>query len=197
MQKNSPNFPRLPRVAQITTSHCGPAVLEMLIRFLGFNVTQEEIVDSINVASKLDTHGVTVAELGEATRILFPNLQFWFKEHSNTADLNNIINKYKYPVAIEWQGIFLEYSDDDNGHYSIVTHIDLDKNSLLIFDPYPPFAKSDRKFQITQVEPRWWEINEVLDLETNQFKDIRDDHMMFIVTPKDELFPVELGMMKG
>src|SRR5258708_32663034 len=131
----------------------------MLNRILVFNVTQEEIVYSINVASKLDTHGVTVAELGEATRILFPNLHFWFKEHSNIADLNNIINKYKHPVAIEWQGIFLENRDDDNGDYSIVTHIDLDKNSLLKFDPYPPFPKRNKKVHITHAELKSWEQN--------------------------------------
>lgn len=191
------NFPNLKRVSQKTLSHCGPAVLEMLISFLGREIDQEEFVDAVGIRDKLPTNGMLISEMGTAVRILAPEMQFWFKENSSLSELRRLVMNYKYPAGVEWQGVFYEEADEDNGHYSVVTYIDTTNNIIMLADPYERFAGSDRIFHILEFEDRWWDENEVRDPETGNTRYERDYHMMFVVTPKEATWPEELQMTRG
>jgi ABC-type bacteriocin/lantibiotic exporter with double-glycine peptidase domain len=191
------HFPEVKRVVQKTSSHCGPAVLEMLLSFVGKDIDQEEVVNAVNIADKLLTHGMFVSEMGNAVRILAPDMQFWFKQNSSLSDLRQLVMNYKYPAGVEWQGVFYEDEDDDNGHYCVVTYIDTSNNIIMLADPYKRFAGSDRIFHILEFEDRWWDENEIRDPETGSTRYERDYHTMIVVTPKEETWPEELEMTRG
>jgi hypothetical protein len=190
-------FPELKRVIQKTSSHCGPAVLEMLLSFVGIEVSQEEIVEAGGVSEKLPTHGIFVSEMGNAIAVLAPGMQFWYKHYCSLSELRQVVMNYKYPAGVEWQGVFYEDADEDNGHYSVVTYVDSTNNIIMLADPYKRFAGSDRIFHILEFEDRWWDENEIRNLETNEVSYERDYHTMFVITPKNESWPEELGMSRG
>jgi len=199
MQKlfSNSHFPELRRVSQKTSSHCGPAVLEMLLSFIGIDIDQDKFVEAAEVGPKLETHGMTISEMGKAVNKLAPGAAFWFKQNSSLSDLSQVVRHYKYPAGVEWQGVFYDDADEDNGHYSVVTHIDTVNNIVMLADPYMRFAGSDRIFHILEFEDRWWEENEIRDPNTGSVRQERDYHMMIIVTPKDGTFPESLGMTRG
>lgn len=193
----NPFFPMMRRVEQRTSSHCAPAVLEMLSSFVGREVNQDAFVEAAGVADKLQTYGMTVDEMGRATTQLLPDFQFWYKHHSTLSELTEIVKVHKYPVGVEWQGVFYEDADEDNGHYSIVTHIDTINNIIVLADPYKRFAGSDRSFHILEFEERWWDENEIIDQWSGRHNIVRDEHTMFLITPKQIYFPEILGMNRG
>lgn len=185
------------RVEQITVSHCGPAVCVMLLSFLGVDLSQESIVEAAGVNSKIEEFGILVPEMGRAIKYLVPQFQFWYKENSTLTDLKEIIRSHKYPVGVEWQGVFYEDADEDNGHYSIVTHIDTINNLIVLTDPYKRFAGIDRTFHVLEFENRWWDENEIHDSQTGKTELVRDYHMMFLVTDKNASFPESIGMIRS
>lgn len=190
------NFPHLPRLTQISNSHCGPATIQMLLRNLGYDINQEDVVEAGDSSLKrIHKVGMNIWELALATKRLVPDTQFWMKDNTNIWQLKQMVEKY--PVGVEWQGEFLEYDDDDNGHYSVVTNIDDWDNLVYIADPYEKFAGRDRKIPLSRFEELWWDVNEIRDLKTGRINHIKDYHMMFVITPKDEKFPLETGMIRG
>ena len=185
------------RVCQKTNSHCGPAVLEMLFSFVGAYFDQDEFVHTIGKdEDSLKVYGMTVAEMSKASKMLAPEYNFWFKENSSLSDLQQIVKEYGFPVGIEWQGVFYEDADEDDGHYSVVTYVDTVNNIIMLSDPYKRFAGSDRTFHIMEFDHRWWDENEVVDRELNRKFITREEHMMFLVTPKEAIFPETLGMIR-
>jgi len=194
MHYNNPYFPGLKRIRQISGSHCGPAVLSMLLSHCGSEINQEALVEASEVRHNLESYGMTVEEMGKAVRSIAPQLQFWYKENSNIEDVETIINLHKYPVGIEWQGVFYEDEDEDNGHYSIVTNIDRTNKIITLADPYDRFAGTDRSFHLDEFETRWWDENEVFDPAMGERRIVRDEKMIFIVTPNGETFPHIFGM---
>lgn len=151
---------------------------------------------------------MTIDELGKIIKTLYPELQFWYKFNSTISDLSQMINTYKYPVGIEWQGIF-DYSDDedetkllypdiddDPGHIAIVTAIDTLNNTIKVADPDQHYYLKDRKFSILQFERRWWDINQIVDPITKKTKEVDDYHPMFIITSNNTDFPQFLNMSK-
>lgn len=197
MQKNLPeNFPHLPRIKQISNFHCGPAVVQMLLGYLGYDIGQEDIVEAGGSSLKrLHKIGMNVWELAVAVKNLAPDLQFWMKDNTTIEELKQMVKKY--PMAVEWQGEFLEYDDDDNGHYSVVTHIANWDNLVFIADPYDKFAGKDRKIPLSRFEELWWDINKIRNPKTDRINHVKDYHMMFTITPKDEKLPREVGMVRG
>jgi len=142
------------RVEQISSSHCGPASCVMLLSFLGVDLSQESIVEMGGASYKVEEYGMLISEMGRAVGRLFPQFQFWYKEGSSLQDLTKIIKDYKYPVAVEWQGVFYEDADEDDGHYSVITHIDTTNNIIMLSDPYKRFAGTDRMFHVFEFESR-------------------------------------------
>jgi len=190
-------FPKMKRVKQITTDHCGPAVIEELFSFLGIRVSQTAAVKTIRAQEKIKKVGLNVDDLARATKFLSKGtLTFWRKSNAKITDINKAINKYKYPVGVEWQGVFHEFSDEDNGHYAVVTKIDTEKDYMRIADSFHAFAGVDRRFEISLFVKRWWDVNQVKVVGHTRPRNLKDTKMMFVITPKGETWPKKLGMAK-
>lgn len=180
-------FPTLKRVKQVTSAHCGPAVLVSLFSFLGVRTSQARIVRSLRAENKIKENGLVIKDLARAVRIIGKGqFTFWKKEGATIGDLKTTINKYQFPVGVDWQGVFYEDEEGDNGHYSIVTEVNKNKGYLKLSDPYKRFWGLDRKFKITDFEKRWWDVNGL----------IYDKKLMFLITSKKETFPKYLGMVR-
>lgn len=184
-------FPEMKRVRQISSYHCGPAVLSELFSYVGRNVSQVAVVRSLRAQKKIKKFGLNIDDLAKATNLLGKKeILFWKKRNSTISDVFNVINKYKHPVGVEWQGVFYEDEDEDNGHYGVITKVDMVNNYLRICDSYSSFAGVDRRFKIKVFEKRWWDVNKI------KGKNITDKKMMFIITKKGETWPKKLGMRK-
>lgn len=194
---SSGDFPNMKRVAQITSAHCAPAVLRMLLSFWGVKIYQKEIVRAAGLDfGWLKVHGMNLKQVAEVVEKIAPDMQFWSKQRSSMGDLDLLVNQYKIPVGVEWQGIFGEYADDDDGHYSVITYLNLAENKIKLADPFGPFSEEDRVFTIKQFDTRWWDNNEIHGESTQPHFEY-DENLMFIIAPKIETYPETLGMVRG
>lgn len=195
------------RIGQIDDAHCGPAVIQMLLSNIGIAVTQPQIAAAGNAQERILEYGMRIDQMELAIKMLSPHAQFWYKEHSHIRDIQTILSR-GYPVGVEWQGDFSDdeeeeerddsdFNKDDPGHYSVITHIDEAKDELIIVDPYKNFSEQDRIFSINEFIERWWDTNEVFNPLTQTTSLVKDHHMIFIITFKDTLFPMELGMLRS
>jgi len=189
-------FSRLRRIQQITENHCGPAVMQMLLENIGVNVSQEEITEAAGATHTIETHGTRVDQLAKAVQELAPIAKLWYKEKASVEDLEYVLNECKFPVGVEWQGLFEDIDDDDEdyGHYSIIAHIDKVKDEIIVVDPYKDFVDQSRIVKMSLFLNRWWDFNEVKDLETGEKEFKKDEQLFFVVTPLSITFPAELGM---
>jgi hypothetical protein len=199
-------FPSMTRVKQISIYACGPATLEMLFSFVGIKVTQISIIRSIRAWNKIKLYGIDVKDMAKAVSIAGrKKYSFWRKQNASISNLNRVVNKYRYPVGVEWQGVFYENEDEDSGHYGVVTKVDItdaDKKLgfLRIADPffngYFRYNGIDRKFKVSEFKKKWWDVNEVKISGRKKTRQIKDVRMMFLITPKDETWPRKLKMVK-
>lgn len=189
-------FSRLRRIEQITENHCGPAVLQMLLENIGINAAQEEITEAAGATYTIETHGTRVDQLAKAVQQLAPIAKLWYKENATEVNLEYVLDTCKYPVGVEWQGLFDDEDDDDEdyGHYSIVANIDRTKDELIIVDPYKDFVDQNRIIRMSTFLSRWWDFNEVKNPETGEKIFKKDEQLFFVVTPLSTTFPAELGM---
>jgi ABC-type bacteriocin/lantibiotic exporter with double-glycine peptidase domain len=189
-------FSRLRWIQQITENHCGPAVLEMLLGNIGVNVSQQEITDAAGATHTIETHGTRVDQLAKAVQQLVPIAKLWFKEKASLDDIFYVLEEAKYPVGVEWQGLFEDMDDDDDdyGHYSIVAHIDKARGELIVVDPYKDYIDQNRIIKISTFQERWWDFNEVKDPQTGEMTFKKDERLFFVVVPLAVSFPAELGM---
>lgn len=195
------SFPNLPRLAQLNGFYCGPATLQMLCAFWGKKISQKEVIRASKTGRKIKSRGMTIEELGIAIDKLTPDLKFWSKYKATVEELSQLINLFKIPVGVEWQGIF-DYpaskrfadEDDDPGHLAVITYLDIKKNLIKIADPDRHYAGRDRSFKVLQFERRWWDINLVTNPLTKKTHQQDDYHAMFILTSRKTTFPEQLGM---
>ena len=190
-------FSRLRRIEQISENHCGPAVIQMLLENIGLSVSQETITAAAGATDTIAEQGTRVDQLAQAVRALAPSARLWYKEKATLADLVYVLDEQKYPVGVEWQGLFDEDEDefdDDYGHYSVISHIDLARGELIVVDPYKDFADQDRILSTRVFQKRWWDENEVKQPETGELVYKRDEQLFFVVAPGDVTFPAELHM---
>jgi hypothetical protein len=189
-------FSRLRRIEQITENHCGPAVLQMLLENIGINAAQEEITEVAGASQTIESHGTRVDQLAKAVQQLAPIAKLWYKEKATVADLEYVLDVCKYPVGVEWQGLFEDMDDDDDdyGHYSIIANIDQAKDELIVVDPYKDFVDQSRIIKMSTFLNRWWDFNEVKDPETGEKTFKKDEQLFFVVAPLSVTFPAELGM---
>ena len=189
-------FSRLRRIEQITENHCGPAVIQMLVENIGVTVSQEEITEAAGATHTIATHGTRVDQLAKAVHRFAPDAKLWYKEHASPEDLEYVLDVCKFPVAVEWQGLFGDEDDDDDdyGHYSIIAHIDRGKDELIIVDPYKDFIDQSRIVSMSLFLTRWWDFNEVKDPQTGEKVFKKDEQLFFVVVPRTVTFPDELGM---
>jgi hypothetical protein len=200
---NTPrDYFKLKRTTQITESHCGPATIQMLLSNVGVDVTQDKVAEAGDATELIERNGMRVDQLARAVVLLASEVEFWYKMHAELSDLIALITEHQYPVGVEWQGIFdddEEDTSDDNdyGHYSLISHIDIEKQALIVVDPYKDFVSRDRILSFDEFVERWWDYNEVMNIETGKPELVKDTHLMFIVTPKDVTFPEQLGMVRA
>jgi hypothetical protein len=189
-------FSRLRRIQQITENHCGPAVTQMLLENIGVNVSQEEITEAAGATHTIEAHGTRVDQLAKAVHELAPIAKLWYKEKASVEDLEYVLDEQKFPVGVEWQGLFEDMDDDedDYGHYSIIAHIDKVKDEIIVVDPYKDFVDQSRIVKMSLFVNRWWDFNEVKDPETGEKEFKKDEQLFFVVTPLSTAFPAELGM---
>ncbi len=190
-------FSHLRIIQQISENHCGPAVTQMLLENIGVAVTQEQITEAAGAAATIAEHGTRVDQLAKAVHELALDARLWYKEKATLRDLKYVLEEARFPVGVEWQGIFdedPEEFDDDYGHYSVVAHIDEERDELIVMDPYKDFIDQNRIIKISVFLKRWWDYNQVKDPRTGRLIDKRDEDLFFVVVPKDVSFPAELGM---
>ena len=195
-QPDPKKFSRLRRIEQISENHCGPAVIQMLLEDLGVNATQEEITEAAGATFTIETHGTRVDQLAKAVKQLAPIAKLWYKEKASPEDLEYVLNICKFPVGVEWQGLFddMDDEDEDYGHYSIIANIDKAKDEIIIVDPYKDFVDQNRIVKMSTFLNRWWDFNEVKDLETGEKTFKKDEQLFFVVAPLSVTFPDELQM---
>lgn len=187
------------KTVQITDSHCGPAVIQMLLSNLGHEHTQDEITRAAGVVTTIARNGTRVDQLAQAVRRLIPETIFWFKEHATLDDIRTILREYKFPVGVEWQGVFGQKSSgrlETDGHYSVITSIDDEKRYITMVDPYEDFKIKDRVISIHRFVRLWWDTNNYV-LKNNKVKIIKDTRLLFVITPYTFQFPKEMGMKTG
>jgi len=186
---------------QETMAYCGPAMVQTLLDFLGVKVKQTEVVAAARAKSRVMQKGVKPEQLVRAVRRLVPGMEGWLKQNATVDDMDQVINRYGYPVGVNWQGLFynsvaeekkLAVVGNDPGHYSCVIGIDQRDNEIVVQDPYPDFAKQPRKFALRWFVSRWWDMLEEKDNQTGKSKKLYTRHLMMIVAPGEELFPEKL-----
>jgi len=195
-QPDPKRFDRLRWIEQITENHCGPAVIQMLLENIGVTITQEEITEAAGATHTISSHGTRVDQLAKAVNELAPHARLWYKEKGTPADLEYVLEVCKFPVGVEWQGLFgdVDEEDDDYGHYSIISYIDKWKAELIVVDPYKDFVDQNRILKMSIFLNRWWDYNEIQDPETGERSFKKDEQLFFVVTPRAVSFPFELGM---
>jgi hypothetical protein len=168
----------------------------MLLENIGINAAQEEITEVAGASQTIESHGTRVDQLAKAVQQLAPIAKLWYKEKATVADLEYVLDVCKYPVGVEWQGLFEDMDDDDDdyGHYSIIANIDQAKDELIVVDPYKDFVDQSRIIKMSTFLNRWWDFNEVKDPETGEKTFKKDEQLFFVVAPLSVTFPAELGM---
>ncbi|HKC04502.1 MAG TPA: cysteine peptidase family C39 domain-containing protein [Patescibacteria group bacterium] len=191
-------LPKMARMKQIDNYSCGAAVIAMLYSFLGVRVSQKGMIASLRAQKKIKRFGLNTKDLARAVKIAGKGgFIFWKKANATTRDLISITEKHKFPVGVEWQGVFYEDADEDDGHYAIVTQVNKEKGYLRIADPFRKFAGVDRRFKIKDFLKRWWDQNDISIAGTSKKRRINDRRVMFVITPKGETWPKKLGMVKA
>ena len=75
--------------------------------------------------------------------------------------------------------------------------MDVEKQELIVVDPYKDFVSQDRIFSIDSFIERWWDTNEVVAPRAGKAKLVEDYHMLFVITFRDAVFPEKLRMKRG
>ncbi len=184
---------------QISESHCGPAVLQMLLGNIGIDISQQAIAEAAGITKTIARDGTRIDHMVKAIENLHINARLWYKAQSTIQDIGLLLDTYRYPVGVEWQGLFETEDtevDGTSGHYSIVTRVDGQNKALIIVDPYKDFAAQDRIIRNTTFLKRWWDENEI-DTASGKVKTIRDNQVLFIVTPLSIQLPESLQILSG
>lgn len=155
------------RVRQISDSHCGVAALEILLRHKGVPLGQRELSKLAGVERQIYQRGVKVEDLAEAVERSGVGLRVNFQRDANLRDLEAWVSQ-GHLVGVEWQGLFRDEDDETaqkwaklgySGHYSVVKAINVEKDVLVMTDPYRAFFERDRVFSAKWFEGRWWDWN--------------------------------------
>jgi hypothetical protein len=110
--------------------------------------------------------------------------------HSTVEDLRDLIEKYLLPVGVEWRGRFLEPDGRiwEEGHYSLVTHVNLSEGTLEVIDPYAPGVNLLSMNDLIPIDvflERWWDTNPIPTLENPAVvAELRDDKLLYVLVPR-------------
>jgi hypothetical protein len=199
-------FPEMRRVCQKNEYYCGPAVLDMLISPYGLSFDQDEVVRVLHAEDRVKEKGLLLSELAEAVKILVPKHRLWYKRNSTISELSTLVNRYELPVGVEWQGIFdkvtiedyakhgYEQGDDDAGHYSVITGVDVADDWVMLANPFMNNGTDDQ-LTVLEFKRRWWDINEIMSPKTHAVQEMDDYHALFVITEIDDGTPELFHMM--
>lgn len=206
---------------QISESHCGPAVIQMLLNRLGIEATQQEIAEAGGATNLIELNGMRVDQLALAVHRIAPRVWFYYKDRSTIAELVHVVNDYHLPAGVEWQGVFDDEDEDDEpdedeedeetdeeaerlmdgesedsdyGHYSLVIRANRRRSQLIITDPYKDYFSQARVFDFALFDERWYDYNEVPNPLSGKSILVKDDHLFFVIVPRNASFPKRLGM---
>lgn len=175
----------------------------MLLAQRGVAANQDRLTELAEIETTISVHGARVDQLARAVERLREGVCLWRKDRTTLADLAALIRDYRTPAGVEWQGLFEDDEADedfaaaDYGHYSIVTRIDPQRNSLTLRDPYPDFCHKDRVFAMDWFVSRWWDVNLAPAPATGILRPVEDRRVMFVVAGERARFPARLGMTRA
>lgn len=216
-QVNSLSFSRS---RQETGSFCGPAVIQMMLSSLGIDKSQREISDAYAAYEVVMKEGIPLKGLAKSIKSLGLDVTVWQKYNSSVDDITKLIET-GIPVGFDWQGIFDhdEYGDEywnfksrwktwwevkrgipqlsgDQGHYCIALEVNNEKGFLRFADPYGHYAGKDRFVALWEFEERWWDDRLDKDDQGNVIR-VLEEKLIFVVTKKEDEFPLNLGMERA
>jgi hypothetical protein len=170
--------------------HCGPATIEMMYSLYGIRKSQDEIARAIGDVERIIERGCSVPEMALAVERLTPNYVVLGKQHGSIADLRDLVEKYLLPVGVEWRGRFLEPDGRiwEEGHYSLVTHVNLSEGTLEVIDPYSPGVNLLSMNDLIPIDlflQRWWDTNPIpTPGNPAVITEIRDDQLLYVLVPR-------------
>jgi predicted double-glycine peptidase len=103
------------------SDYCGPASLKMVLHHFKIEKTEKQIINAVKAKHGL---GIEAEDLLKYAKKL--GLKGKIKDHSELGDLTRWVKKKKIPVIIEW-------FEEDDGHFSVVT--DIDRENVYLQDP--------------------------------------------------------------
>jgi len=189
------------QVTQISESHCGAAVLQMLLETLGVTTDQRTIAEAARVENTIEEHGMRIDQIATACNRIAPHLTFWYKYYSSVEDIKYLLQR-EIAIGVEWQGLFYQSLEEeeeegkeetDYGHYSIISFYDEELQQLVLVDPYKDFANQNRVFDLDVFLERWWDTNEIIDHYTTRREIVEDNRLLFFITDSTEVMPEEMG----
>ncbi len=204
---------KLGRVRQLNGSYCGPAALQILLSHFGIQADQNMLVDAATTRKHVMITGMSIELLAEAVKNTYPAYSLWVKRDSTIMDVEKMVREFNYPVGVDWQGVFEknEYHDPyiadddysemdkmvrgDEGHYCVITDVDMTKNFVRMMDPYGHYAEQDRFYEVHEFLNRWWD-DRTDKLPDGSKKYVFEKRLMFVVVPKSVRIPETMGMVE-
>lgn len=184
--------PLVVQCVQQEEAHCGPATIEMLFSFYALTISQTEIARAAGMADTIRiSYGMRLDELKAAVEALYPGGEFVLlaKYQSSLDDIIQIVEGLRLPIGVEWQGRFTrpDGSQYDQGHYSVITAIDLDRELLFITDPEDHnLLTTHGVTDLDGFEDRWWEVDVVPEPDDFSItRVIEMERLIFVVVPGD------------
>ena len=143
---------------------CGPASLKIVLNFFGINLSEAQLAE----LTKCKKTGGTKAEfLLKAAKSL--GFKGFIKDFCKIKDIKEYVIKKKIPVIVDWFSV-------DDGHYSVVAHID--KENIYLQDP--EFGKL-HKIKIKKFKRVWF------DFPGNYLKSKNDIIIRRMIVIHDEI----------
>ena len=184
--------------------HCGPATIEMMYSFYGVSLSQDAVAETIGDVGRITERGCSVDELAQAVEALTPEYILLGKLCATIEDLRVLTGQYCLPVGVEWRGRFLEPDGHiwEEGHYSIITRVNEDADTLDVIDPYAPgvnLLSLNEYIPVEVFRERWWDTNPIpLSDDPDDVVEIRDEQLLFVLVPRSQvaaLRPLQLYPM--
>jgi hypothetical protein len=85
----------------------------MLLSIEGIEVSQEAVAEAGGATDLIELNGMRVDQLALAVTRLSDQVVFYSKDHASLDELIQVVNHYRYPVGVEWQGLFEDDEEDD------------------------------------------------------------------------------------
>ena len=121
---------------------CGPASLEIVLRYYGKNKNQNELKKMLGSSILMGTTNSSMIEISKKL-----GFKVQFKTNSSIEEIRKLISN-KIPPIIGW------ITPRGGSHYSVVQGID--KKYIFIVDPE---LNKVRKFKIEDFSKRWLDVN--------------------------------------